>query len=161
MLVGVVGLVVAVIAIVQTRHANAVAARAIKMQEDESLVRLVVEPRMLIVVADGKDRRPRPVVRVINFSAFPITVEQIWWKTNAADGKGFFWKNPPLSAPFNHSPARLEPRQAFTAIRNPGMKDEDVLSVTAAVAVTECGERPEGMTEQRKSYCDDLRAKRR
>lgn len=160
MIVGVVGLVIAVIAIVQTRNANSVAARALKMQEDQSLLRLVVEPRMLIVMGEGEDRRPRPVVRVINLSAFPVTVEKIWWKTGSADGKGFIWKSPPLSAPFNQLPARLEPRQAFTALGNAWTNDDDVLSVTAAVAITECGESIEGISDQWREYCDALRTKR-
>jgi hypothetical protein len=167
MIVGGLGLIIAVVAIFQTRHgnriakdANSVAERALKMQEDQSVVRLVVAPKMLIVLGDEKGEGPRPVVTVINLSAFPVTVAQLWWKTDSADGRAFYWKQPPLSAPFGNLPARLESRQSFTAVGLPGMKEDDLLSVTAAVAITECGERVEGMTDQWRAYCEELRQKR-
>jgi hypothetical protein len=167
MTVGGLGLIIAVVAIFQTRHgnriakeANSVAERALKMQEDQSAVRLVVSPKMLSVVGDAKGEDPRPVVTVINLSAFPVTVEKLWWKTASADGKGFYWKQPPLSAPFGNLPARLESRQSFTAMGLPPTNEVDLLSVTAAVAITECGESVEGMTDQWRAYFDELRQKR-
>jgi hypothetical protein len=78
-------------------------------------------------------------------------VEKIWWKTADPTGRGFFWKNPTITNPFKSLPARLEARQALTAIGTPDSFKtvEDLLSVTAAVASTQCGESIEGMTKAR------------
>jgi hypothetical protein len=116
---------------------------------------------MLCVIGDGEDTRARPVVTVINLSAFPVTIEKIWWKTADPTGRGFFWKNPTIANPFKSLPARLESRQALTALGIPDtfQSVEDLLSITAAVASTECGESIEGMTPQWHEYCDKVRAK--
>jgi hypothetical protein len=132
-----------------------------QLQEDESRMRLVVKPQMLRVIDDDDDRRVRPVVTVINLSAFPVTIEKIWFKTGDSSGRGFFWKNPTITAPFGSFPARLAPRQALTAI---GTADsiksvDDFLSVTAAVACTECGESVEGMTPQWEEHREKVRSK--
>lgn len=105
-MLAVVGLLAALFALYQTsrsnrqsdkankisHEANTIAKRAMQMQEDEGRLRLVVKPRMLCVVGDDEDRRARPVVTVINLSAFPVTIEKIWWKTASPTGAGFFWK---------------------------------------------------------------------
>lgn len=174
--VAVAGLLIAIFALRQTsranrhsdeannisREANTFAKRAMQLQEDEGKLRLVVKPQMLHVIGDGEDRRARPLVTVINLSAFPVTIEKIWWKTADPAGRSFFWKNPTITNPFTSLPARLEPRQAFTAL---GLPDsfktvEDFLSITAAVASTECGESIEGTTPQWQEYCDKVRTKR-
>jgi hypothetical protein len=173
--VGAAGLLIALVALWQTsranRHsdeannisseANTLAKRAMQLQEDEGRLRLAVKPQMLHVIGDGEDRRARPVVTIINLSVFPVTIENIWWKTADLAARGFFWKNPTIANPFKSLPARLEPRQALTALGIPDtFKNlEDLLSVTAAVASTECGEAVEGMTPQWKEYCNEARAK--
>lgn len=174
-IVAVAGLLVALYALWQTRRsnqnadeannisreANTIAKHAMQLQVDESRLRLVVEPRMLHIVRGGDDSRARPVVRVINLSAFPVTIEKIWWKTADPSGRGYFWKNPTITAPFGSLPARLDPRQAMTAMGKPdGFKNlDDFLSITAAVACTECGESVEGMTSQWEEFRNIARTK--
>ncbi|MCC6676400.1 MAG: hypothetical protein IT436_04590 [Phycisphaerales bacterium] len=150
-----------------SREANALAGKAndhaeqaLKLQEEEGKIRLVVKPRMMMVVSeDGDpedDRRPRPVVEVVNLSAFPVTITGIHWKaTPNADGKkgSFYWKNPTITNPYGRLPARLPPREAMTALGIPtSFKSlDDLASITAAVAYTACGEEFEGMTDQWKT----------
>ena len=144
-----------------SREANIIAKKAMQMQEDEGSLRLKVKPQMLHVIGEGEDPRVRPVVTVINLSAFPVTVEKIWWKTADPKGTGFYWKNPIVTAPFGSLPARLASHQALTAMGTPETikSVEDLLSVTAAVACTECGESVEGMTSQWKEHCEKVREK--
>lgn len=176
--IALVGVFLAIIALLQTRrsnrtadeantisrganelsgNANRVAERALQLQEEEGKVRLVVKPRMMILVGDDEDddRRPRPVVEVVNLSAFPVTVTGIHWKAeNAKDGRhSFYWKNPTVANPFGQLPARLPPREALTAVGVPtSFKSlDDLASITAAVAYTACGEEFEGMTDQWKT----------
>lgn len=172
--IGLVGLGAAGFALLQTRRSNKAAAeantisrganelagqanryaeKALQLQEEEGLVRLVVKPRMMILVGDDEDddRRPRPVVEVVNLSAFPVTVTGIHWKAEGANGKhSFYWKNPTVANPFGQLPARLPPREALTAVGIPtSFKSlDDLASITAAVAYTACGEEFEGMTDQ-------------
>jgi hypothetical protein len=143
-----------------SREANIIARQAIKMQDDESKVRLIVKPQMMHLVGDGLDISPRPIVTVINLSAFPVTVERIWWKTTHPSHGGFFWKNPKLSAPFRSFPARLASRQAVTAVGSSSTfaNLDDLRSITAAVACTECGEQVEGMTPQWQEYVANLQS---
>lgn len=173
--IGIVGLVAAGFALLQTRRSNKAAAeansisrganelagqanryaeRALQLQEEEGLVRLVVKPSMLFVAGDddNEDLRRRPIVEVVNLSAFPVTVTSIRWKAaGAAEGKQWYiWKNPTVANPFGKLPARLPPREALIAIGIPttfGSLD-DLASITAAVAYTACGEKFEGMTDQ-------------
>ncbi len=137
-----------------SRSANDLAAKAIAMQEDESRVRLIVKPRMLCVLGDGEDSRPRPVVEVINLSAFPVTITKICWR-DCRDG-WFNWTNPAITAPFCELPARLPPREALTALGIPtAFKSlEELQAVTAAVVFTACGEQVAGMTQD---WQDDVR----
>src|SRR5579859_5076251 len=173
--VSVAGLVIALFALWQTlrsnrtadeankisREANLIAKQAMKLQEDESRLRLVVKPQMLCMTGDGEDRRVRPVVTVINLSAFPVTIDKIWWRTADPSGSGFFWKNPTITAPFGSLPARLASRQALTAVGTPDSFKtvDDFLSITAAVACTECGESVDGMTPQWEEHRERVRAK--
>lgn len=135
-------------------NANRVAERALELQEEEGKVRLVVKPRMMILVGDDEDddRRPRPVVEVVNLSAFPVTVTGIHWKAaGAGEGKqSYYWKNPTVANPFGQLPARLPPREALAAVGVPtSFKSlDDLASITAAVVYTACGEEFEGMTDQ-------------
>lgn len=144
-----------------SREANLIAKQAMQLQEDETRLRLVVKPQMLHIIGEGEDRRVRPVVTVINLSAFPVTIDKIWWKTADPSGGGFLWKNPMITAPFGSLPARLASRQALTAVGTPdGFKSvDDFLSITAAVACTECGESVEGMTPEWKEHREKVRAK--
>ena len=160
----VLGLTAAVTALIQSRRsnqaareandisraANDLAGKALEMQEDEGRVRLVVKPRMMCFVGDGEDSRPRPVVDVINLSAFPVTVRNIHWKTDRKEKAWLYWKNPTITSPFDQLPARLPPHEALTASGTPASFDSlDVLqAVTAAVAFTACGEQIEGMTRE-------------
>lgn len=171
-LVAAAGLLIAIIALLQTRRSNAaakeandisrgandmakdanrLAARAVEMQEDEGRLRLVIKPRMLCLVGDGEDPRPRPTVEVINLSAFPVTITKICWK--AGEKSWFYWKNPTITSPFNDLPARLPPREALNAIGIPtSFKSlEDLQAITAAVVFTACGEEIEGMTPEWKT----------
>ena len=143
-----------------SRDANRIAEHALKMQEDESRARIVVEPRMMILVGDGEDERPRPVVKVINLSKFPVTITTIFWKTDKPDKTGYYWKNPTIANPYGHLPARLEPRAALTAIGIPdGFKSlDDLLAIRSCAAFTDCGEEAEGMTDQWKEHCAKLAA---
>lgn len=176
-IIGLVGLGAAGFALFQTRRSNKAAAeannisrganelagqanryaeKALQLQEEEGKIRLVVRPRMMAVVSqdgdESDDRRPRPVVEVVNLSAFPVTITGIHWKAAASvGGKGFFfWKNPTVANPFGQLPARLPPREALTALGSPtSFKSlEDLASITAAVAYTACGEEIAGMTDQ-------------
>ena len=142
------------------KQANQAAQRAVELQLDESTLRLVVKPRMMNAVGAGEDPAPRPVVEVINLSAFPVTVQQIGWKTGRKESAWLFWKNPTITAPFGNLPARLPPREALTAVGTPRSFEtlDDLLAVRAAVAVTACGESVEGMTEQWREFCDRKRA---
>lgn len=176
--IALVGVFLAIIALLQTRrsnrtadeantisrganelsgNANRVAERALQLQEEEGKVRLVVKPRMMILVGDDEDddRRPRPVVEVVNLSAFPVTVTGIHWKAESAkDGRhSFYWKNPTVANPFGQLPARLPPREALTAVGVPASFKslDDLASITAAVVYTACGEEIEGMTDQWKT----------
>lgn len=169
--IAVAGLFLAIIALLQTRRsndaakeansisrsandsatdANELAERALKMQEDEGRVRLVVKPRILCVIGDGEDQRPRPVVEVINLSAFPVTVTKICWKTNRTEKACFYWKNPTITSPFNELPARLPPHESLTALGTPTSFESlnDLKAVSGAVAFTACGEQIEGMTKE-------------
>lgn len=134
-------------------QANRYAERALQLQEEEGKVRLLVEPRMMCVIGDGEDERPRPVVKVVNLSAFPVTIDAIHWKNNRETKGHFYWKNPTIANPFGKLPARLPPRESLTALGNPtSFKSlDDLASVTAAVAYTACGEKVEGMTEDWKT----------
>jgi len=158
----VIGLMFAALALWQTNRANRLArqanglavgandlaTQALKMQEDEGRVHLVVKPSILCFFGDDVDSRPRPVVEVINLSAFPVTIDRILWKTSGPEGKWFFWKNPQVSIPFNCLPARLPSREALTAFGTPeALSLEDLQSISAAVAFTACGEQVEGMTQ--------------
>lgn len=144
-----------------SREANDIARQSMKMQEDESRIRLVVQPQMLHVCGDGEDQRARPFVRVINLSAFPVTVEAIWWKTADPSGAAFYWKNPRITPPFHSLPARLESRQALTALGKPDSISsiDDFLAITAVAVRTECGETVEGMTPQWVEYREKVRSK--
>jgi hypothetical protein len=146
-----------------SREANTIARQALRMQEAEGNLRLVVKPQMLHVMGDGYDSRARPVVTVINLSAFQVTIERIWWKLSNPEGASLYWKNPKVSDPFDSLPARLAPRQALTAVGIPDtfMELDHLLSITAAVASTECGESVEGMTPEWREYCDQARVKGR
>jgi hypothetical protein len=134
------GLFLAIVALVQTRRsnrtadeantisrganelsgqANRYAERALQLQEEEGKIRLAVNPRMLLVIGDGEDdKRPRPVVEVVNLSAFPVTITKIFWKTASPDGRGFFWKNPALTAPFGQFPRPPAPARGCNGARN-------------------------------------------
>lgn len=167
------GLFVAVIALLMTRkanksaseandlshdanslatEANQYASRALQLQEDESAVRLIVKPQILLVVGlddeSEDDRQPRPVVEVLNLSAFPVTIRAIHFKRN--DDTYFYWKNPDIANPFGKLPARLPAKESLTAVGNPTTFKslEFFATVTAAVAYTSCGEQIEGMTDQ-------------
>jgi hypothetical protein len=169
--IAVAGLCVAIMALLQTRRSNAtareansisrgandsateanqLAAKALKMQEDEGRVRLVVKPRMLCVIGNGEDSRPRPSVEVINLSAFPVTITNIHWKTSSDEKAWFYWKNPTITSPFEELPARLPAREALTALGTPTSfrSLDDLRTVTAAVVFTASGEQIEGMTQQ-------------
>lgn len=93
------------------------------------------------------DPRPRPIVEVINLSAFPVTITAINFETD--DDNHYFWKNPDITAPYGKLPARLPPREALTAVGIPVSRDKvrEVASFARAVAHTACGERIEGMTD--------------
>lgn len=134
-------------------QANRYAERALQLQVEEGKVRLLVEPRMMCVIGDGEDERPRPVVKVVNLSAFPVTIDAIHWKNNRETKGYFYWKNPTIANPFGKLPARLPPRESLTALGNPTSFRSlgDLASVTAAVAYTACGEKVEGMTEDWKT----------
>ncbi|MCC7389399.1 MAG: hypothetical protein IT431_11585 [Phycisphaerales bacterium] len=156
------GVFLAIIALLQTRRSNKASAeanelsgqanrfaeRALQLQEEEGKVRLLVEPRMMCVIGDGEDQRPRPVVKVVNLSAFPVTIDAIHWKNNRETKGHFYWKNPTIANPFGKLPARLPPRESLTALGNPtSFKSlDDLASITAAIAYTACGEKVEGMT---------------
>jgi len=165
------GLFIAIIALLQTRRANESAneansisrnandlateanrsaSRALEMQEDEGRVRLIVKPRMLCLIGDGEDPRPRPAVEVINLSAFPVTIKNVHWKTNRTEKAWFYWKNPTIASPFGELPARLPPHESLTALGTPTSFEslDDLQAVTAAVAFTTCGEQIEGMTQE-------------
>ena len=141
-------------------RANRVAQEAMELQLDESRLRLVVKPRMMSVVGDGEDSAARPVVEIINLSAFPVTIQKIHWKTNRKQKAWLYWKNPSVTAPFGSLPARLPPREALTAIGTPRSFEtlDDLLAVQAAVAFTACGESVEGMTDQWREFCDRLQS---
>jgi hypothetical protein len=143
-----------------SRDANKLAERALHMQEDDGRVRLVVEPRMMMVVGDGEDERPRPVVKVINLSKFPVTITGIHWKLDGPNKAGY-WKNPTIANPYRQLPARLESRAALTAIGVPDCfpSVEFLLSIRSCVVWTDCGEEAEGMTEQWKEHCAKVAAK--
>tara|TARA_R110002096_G_scaffold344921_7_gene538209 strand:+ start:174874 stop:175434 length:561 start_codon:yes stop_codon:yes gene_type:complete len=163
-LIAVAGFILAIIALTQTsrsnreareannisREANEHAGRALQLQEDESNIRLLIEPRMMCVIGDGEDERPRPVVKVVNLSAFPVTIDAIHWKNNRETNGHFYWKNPTIANPFGKLPVRLPPRESLTALGSPTSFQnlDDLASVTAAVAYTACGEDIEGMTDQ-------------
>jgi hypothetical protein len=182
--IAIVGIVLAIVAIVQTRRSNAsarqandisrgandlagqanrYAEKAVQMQEDEGKVRLVVKPRIMRAIGAGTDTRPRPMVEVVNLSAFPVTITQLWWKTDKADGTGLIWINPTVTSPHGAIPARLASRDAFTAIGIPDFFDDlaTLQSVTACVAVTACGESIEGMTESWKENLAKMTAEAR
>lgn len=146
-----------------SRDANRIAEHALTMQEDEGRVRIVVEPRMMILLGDGEDDRPRPVVKVINLSKFPVTITGIHWKTDKPDGTGYFWKNPTIANPYGRLPARLESRAALTAIGIPhGFKSlDDLLAIRSCVVWTDCGEEVAGMTDQWKEHCAKVAAESR
>ncbi len=161
--IAILGLCAALIALHQSRHsnqtakeanelsraANGLAAKAIGMQEDESTVRIVVKPRLVCVIGEGEDSSPRPAVEVINLSVFPVTIEKICWKLS--DNRWLFWKNPTITNPFAELPARLPPREAFTALGTPtsfeSLKDH-LQTITSAVVFTACGEQIGGMTQE-------------
>ena len=140
-----------------SRDANRVAERALELQEDEGRVRLVVKPRMLCMQSEDEDNRPRPFIEVINLSTFPVTVQQIRWKSNDPEKPWYYWKNPLISSPFGQLPARIPPREALTAMGGPdSIKSlDDLKAITAAVVVTACGERVEGMTSD---WREDIQA---
>lgn len=176
--IAVAGIFLAVIALLQTRrsnraaaeantisrganelsgNANRVAERALQLQEEDGKVRLVVKPRIMMTVTVGEhdedDHKPRPVVEVVNLSAFPVTITGIHWKRvgDERDGKGFFyWKNPTITDPFGKLPARLPARESLTALGTPSTWKtvDDLASVSAAIVYTACGEQFEGMTDQ-------------
>lgn len=143
-------------AVAAAREANtisaevkAVAQRALSLQEDETVVRVSVQPRMMLVFGDGDDEAPRPIVKVVNLSAFPVTITAVHARLHDADDGYLFWKNPTLAAPHNRFPARLEPRTALTVIGSDGaVSEDDLFGVRSYVALTECGEQIHGMTEQ-------------
>lgn len=138
------------------RHANELSAAAVRLQEAEGQVRLVVKPRMLYLAIEGEhgDLRARPMVTVVNLSTFAVTVNSIFWSTNQPSGAGFFWKTPSVGGSSRSLPMKIEPRHSFTAIGEPDMFNlEQLLSITAAVAQTACGESVEGMTPQWTEYC--------
>lgn len=142
-------------------QANRYAERALQLQEEEGKVRLLVEPRMMCVIGDGEDERPRPVVKVVNLSAFPVTIDAIHWKNNRETKGHFHWKNPTIANPFGKLPARLPPRESLIALGNPTSFSslDDLASVAAAVAYTACGEKVEGMTEEWKTEVARMVAK--
>ncbi|HNQ23007.1 MAG TPA: hypothetical protein PKK06_07930 [Phycisphaerae bacterium] len=133
-----------------SREANELAAKALKMQEDEGQVRLVVKPGMRSLVGQGEDPRPRPVVTVINLSAFPVTIDRILWKTGRTEKAWLYWENPTICEPFGKLPARLPPHEALTAVGTPTTFQslDDLQAITAAVAVTSCEEQIEGMSQE-------------
>jgi len=139
-----------------SRAANRLAEQALKMQQDESQVRLVVKPRMMHAVGDDEDSQPRPVVEVVNLSAFPVTITNIHWKTNRREKAWLYWKNPMICEPYGRLPARLPPREAVTALGTPSTFGslDDLREITAAVAFTACGERIEGMTSE---WAEDIK----
>lgn len=161
MIVAVIGLIAAGVALIQSRSSNRIAkesneisrsanelsAKTLQMQEDESRVRLVVRPKIVSLIGDDEDSRPRPLVEVINLSSFPVTITKICWKSNLTDSPWFYWKNPTLASPFDSLPARLPPREVLVAVGSPtGCTLGDLKATTAAVAFTACGEQIEGMT---------------
>lgn len=184
MVIAAAGSLIAIIALLQTRKSNAaaqeaneisrgandfahdanrLATRALEMQEDEGRVRLIVKPRMMCFMGEGEDPRARPVVEVINLSAFPVTIRNIHWKTDRAEGAWFYWKNPSITSPFDGLPARLPPRESLTALGTPtSFKSvEDLQAITAAVVFTSCGEQVEGMTPEWKTEVARLVAEAR
>jgi hypothetical protein len=150
------GLCVAVLALLTARkssrsagEANRLAALALKIQEDQRRVQLLIKPRLMQIIDDGEDHRPRPVVEVVNLSASPVSIEKICWKVNGREKGWLYWKNPTISQPFNRLPARLPPREMLTAIGTPSSFQslDDLRAITAVVVFTSCGERIAGMTE--------------
>lgn len=141
------------------KDANRVAEHALKLQLDASQLRIVVKPQMLRAIGDGEDMRPRPVVEVINLSAFPVTIEKIVWKLNRKQKPWLFWKNPTVTAPFGRLPARLPSRESLTAVGTPDTfrTEENLDDIAAAVVFTACGESVEGMTDQWRAFCEDRR----
>jgi hypothetical protein len=140
------------------KEANRVAERTMQLQADETKVRLVVKPRMLCVLGDGEDTRPRPVVEVINLSSFSVTVQSIHWRTTRTEKKWLFWKNPTISSPYDSLPARLPPRESLTAIGTATTfaAHGELRLISAAVAITACGEKVEGLVDADWSgLCDE------
>jgi hypothetical protein len=161
--VAVCGVLLAVIALLQTKKANAIsaaanklseeanrfAATALEMQEDEGKLRLVVKPRMMQSHGVTNPRKASPMVEVINLSAFPVTITAIWWKTDGSPGSFLLSKSLSVLSPHSGFPVRLQPRDQLTALGPSNtFDDEDLAKITAAIARTACDEQVEGMTEQ-------------
>lgn len=130
-------------------QANEHAARAVELQEDQGVLRLRVEPRIMRLLEDGEGEYPRPVVKVVNLSAFPVTISGIHWENNLKPNGQFWWKELTVAMPFEHLPARLPPRESLTAFGVPttyGALD-DLAAISAAVVSTACGQTVVGMTE--------------
>lgn len=129
---------------------NEIAHRVERMQRAEAEVRLVVQPRMQVLVGRDADNRPRPVVRVINVSSFPVTIRAIGWKTSSAELPNLLWKNPIDAVSGRPLPIRIESRSAalFPGIPDWLPSNLSLESIVACVAFTDCDEEFEGMTEQ-------------
>ena len=97
------------------------------------------------------------MVEVINLSNFPVTITNIHWKVS--DGTWLDWKNPDIANPFGSLPARLPPHECLTAMGNQQYPtDEQLLTITAAVAFTACGEQIDGMTDQFREHVAKVKA---
>ncbi|MDO8632913.1 MAG: hypothetical protein Q7R41_20720 [Phycisphaerales bacterium] len=133
------------------KNSNAIAAKALQLQEDGGKVKLIVKPHMYFTMsgADNQtDRNALAGVEVINLSAFPVTVTKILWKTTRTGEPWMYWKYPKFFSPFRDLPIRLPPREAFVAyVESNSLRPEELASITGAGVGTACGEIIEGTTD--------------
>jgi len=135
-------------------ESNEVAHRVERLQVDEAAVRLVVKPRMRIVVGLDRDHRPRPVVQVINLSSFPVTLGAIGWRSSTPAYPHVLWVRPVDSVSGRGLPLRMESRSAALFVGTPDWLKPDLPleSITACVAYTDCDKEFDGMTEDWKDF---------
>ena len=131
-------------------QANEHAARAIKIQEEQSRLRLRVEPSVRMVGVEGLYYWPKLEVRIVNLSAFPVTIDDIRWEADSKPDGELRWRFLSESDPSRGVPAQIAPRESQTFhSTEPGFAAlSDLEFVTAAVVYTTCGARVTGTTDE-------------
>jgi len=141
------------------KGANTISERALHLQEDQTRLRLTIEPRIATGVTTEK---PQALLTVINLSSFPVTIASVRCRTSLNGGSTLAWLRTIGINPRRELPIRIEPRDSLTLLGpDEIVEDLELLAAIESFAVlTSCGEEIEVLTDAWKADSARILARR-